>query len=217
MINKFSGATKKKRHTSARKSGSITKYIPKVPNLGAIVLGVVGGIGLTSFVFYMFSTSSITLQIPVPTSTPAELTVASNATEVKANAKHSDTNTAVASTKHEPRFDFYTELTKSSHDTNQEKPAKLATLDLKSATKPINAYLVQAGVFSKRSEADALKAKLTLNGLEAKIEISKQEGGSFLHRVILGPFKTEASANEHKQILKSFEVDEVLVLKNTDY
>lgn len=147
-----------------------SKIMPS-PNWGSMLFGAAFGIILTSAVFYLFSTSSITLEIPV---------------------KPAQDNKLVP----EPQYDFYTELTKSTPEVSI-KTNKTATI-LKSNNKPINkpvrGYLVLIGSFKSRSEADALRAKLTLQGFAAKIEDNK---------VLLGPFKNEKDAKDTKKQLKA--------------
>jgi Cell division protein len=80
---------------------------------------------------------------------------------------------------------------------------------LKSAPKPINGYVVQIGSFKKNTDADAVKAKLTLNGFNAKIEPIKLLDGEVRHKVILGPFKTEKQAQLMQQQLKTLKIDSI--------
>ena len=76
--------------------------------------------------------------------------------------------------------------------------------------------LVQVGSFRKVADADALKAKLTLNCYAAKIESIKQRDGEIWQRVLIGTFKTEQHAKALQQQLKTIEIDSILVLKYTD-
>lgn len=166
---------------------------------GSLLFGMLIGIFITSLIVFMFSTSDITLKIPTGRKQVISDTLASK-----------DTNqTEVVQQQQEPRFDFYTELAKNT-------PSSTPPPDLKSTTKTINGYVVQAGLFKKGSDADALKAKLTLSGYEAKIEKFRQRDGELWHRVVLGPYKNENVAKVLITRLKKLEVDAVLMLKYTE-
>lgn len=168
----------------------------KNTNIGAVMFGILIGIFFTSLAVFTFSTSEITLKIP---GTKPRLT-AINTTPV--------TPIAVQ----EPRFDFYTELTKNNTETVPNSPVQTDT-DLKSPPKAINGYLLQIGSYKKNIAADGLKAKLTLNGFDAKIERLKLLDGEIRYRLMLGPYKTEKQAKALQQQLKSLDVESLLVPK----
>ena len=65
---------------------------------------------------------------------------------------------------------------------NDKKPAKA-----ESAEKDVN-YVLQAAAYANLEDADRLKARLTLNGLEARIEKIAIEGKGTHYRVRLGPY-----------------------------
>jgi cell division protein FtsN len=218
MTNKYIGATKKPR-SSSRSSKSFSKTLPKLPNFGPVAFGLIIGIALTSFLFSKFTTSDINLNLKIPSNTLQASQQAK--AKPKTIAKKAEVEVEVHK---EPRFDFYTELTKSTpefkHDSIVKQPTvavpAIPILTLKTIPKPIDKYLVQAGSFEIRADADALKARLTLNGLEAKIESVKLNDGKLWHRVILGPFKTEAAAQENKLQLKALAIDGILVAKQSN-
>jgi len=51
-------------------------------------------------------------------------------------------------------------------------------------------YILQAGSFGNHEDADRLKAKLTLSGLETHIEKVAIEGKGAYYRVRLGPYSS---------------------------
>ena len=57
-------------------------------------------------------------------------------------------------------------------------------------------YLVQAGSFQDAADAEKLKAKLALVGLEASVQSVDLPGKGVWHRVRLGPFQGLSAANE---------------------
>lgn len=230
------------RHSKARRTNtratkfSLGNLMPEVPNLGSLVLGVLIGIFLTSLVVFAFSTSDITLKIPTGTTIEAKATPQQeNDLVATAEPVSKEPTKPQVVTVQEPKFDFYTELAENTSAPEVKEPtvkkvapistpatptakvaastAKAQTLALKSKQATINEYIVQAGSFRRMADADALKAKLVLNGLPAKIESNRISNGETWSRVVLGPLKTEYSAKELQKVLKTIDVDSILVLK----
>lgn len=168
----------------------------KNTNIGSMLFGILIGIFFTSLTVFMLSTSNITLKIP------------GTKTIVEPMALVTPEPTPLQ--QKEPRFDFYTELTKNIEPVSINSPNQNDT-DLKSATKPINGYLLQIGLFKKNSSADGLKAKLTLDGFNTKIERIKLLDGEIRYRLTLGPYKTENQAKILQQRLKALEIECLLV------
>jgi len=56
-------------------------------------------------------------------------------------------------------------------------------------------YFVQAGSFQNVDDAEKMKAKLALAGMEASVQKADVPGKGVFHRVRLGPFKGQAEAN----------------------
>ncbi len=81
-----------------------------------------------------------------------------------------------------PKFDFYTVL------------PEIETVLPERAAKPerdgeATRYILQAGSFASFTDADQLKARLALQGLEAHIQKVTIEGKGEYHRVRLGPYQ----------------------------
>lgn len=64
-------------------------------------------------------------------------------------------------------------------------------------------YIVQAGSFQSAADAEKLKAKLALAGLEASVQSVDLPGKGIWHRVRLGPYRGLKAANEAIANLKS--------------
>ena len=82
-----------------------------------------------------------------------------------------------------PRFDFYTILP------GTEEPATEKDIkhqDPASASK--SQYFLQAGAFQNEADADNLKAKLALMGIEASIQTATVPDKGIWHRVRIGPY-----------------------------
>lgn len=97
-----------------------------------------------------------------------------------------------------PRFEFYNIL--------QGNEPKVTEQEIKQVDgedrKPQESYFLQVGAFRTEQEADNMKAKMALIGLEAIVEpISLQDKG-VLHRVRVGPFVDMAQVNKAKSELK---------------
>lgn len=92
-----------------------------------------------------------------------------------------------------PRFEFYKILPSAGNETAKaggDKPAEKTPE--KPASEPV--YL-QVGAFSKAEDADTLRAKLALMGMEASVyPVTLPDKGTF-HRVRLGPFARAEDAS----------------------
>jgi cell division protein FtsN len=96
-----------------------------------------------------------------------------------------------------PRFDFYEILP------GKQEPA--ARRDAKEQEREVT-YL-QAGAFQKSSDADNLKARLALAGLEAQIQTATLSDNSVWHRVRLGPYATTAELDRARAVLRENKIE----------
>lgn len=181
---------------TTNKRSSNTAILPQLPNFGTLFLGILIGIFIASLIVFMFSTSDITLKIPLGRNKK----VKEQAININITKENKEAQTI------EPRFDFYTELAK-----NNTEPAA----DLKPKVSPINEYLIQVGSHKKKSDADALRAELTLNGYIAKI-IADKQGEEIRHNVVLGPYKDKEKAQKIQQELKLLAINSNLISKNLE-
>lgn len=96
-----------------------------------------------------------------------------------------------------PRFEFYKVLT------DKQDSAEKTAAESKSppvATQEI--YFLQAGSFSNAEDADKLKARLAMLGMEASVQIAIIPGKGTYHRVRLGPYKGAEEMNKSRAALK---------------
>jgi cell division protein FtsN len=63
-------------------------------------------------------------------------------------------------------------------------------------------YMLQAGAFRDQTQADAQRAKLALNGFDAKIT-EREQAGSPIYRVRMGPYNTLDDVNKAKAKLEA--------------
>lgn len=174
---------RKKRRSTAKSSSIIPAWI-------WLTLGILIGLGIA-----MFTGSNV------------------------GNVKQAAAPTQPAITK-EPetkrKFDFYTLLPELEIVIPQEetRPPKQ-----KPSTSPIpkpqpndykGGYLLQAGSFQQFNEADSLKARLALIGVEANIQ-SVEVNKTKWHRVQIGPSNDRTSLENLRKRLKSSQIDTILL------
>lgn len=102
-----------------------------------------------------------------------------------------------------PRFDFYKVLTDKS-DGVITPPAK--STDNGNAANEA-AQILQVGSFSNVDDAEKLKAKLALLGVEANIQTAAIPDKGVWYRVRLGPYSNADALNKAKNFLKQNGVD----------
>ncbi len=110
--------------------------------------------------------------------------------------------------KEEPRFTFYTILPEKEVIV-PEGEVKVRKRQERLGRKLQGRYFIQAGSFRTHDDADRLKARLALLGVEARIQRA-QVKGALWHRVRMGPF---ASMNEVESIrsrLRKHHIDSVV-------
>jgi cell division protein FtsN len=134
--------------------------------------------------------------------------------------------TAAAKAPERPRFEFYRILPGDKEVTDKEiatapkaaPPTPLAKAGSSPATpKPHSGevYWLQAGAFNEEREADNLKAKIALTGLEASVRpVSIPDKGT-LYRVRLGPYQSLDDANRIKGALTQNGVG-AAIIRTTD-
>lgn len=109
-----------------------------------------------------------------------------------------------------PRFDFYKLLQESetivpASETNspEDKPA---------AEQDTTEYILQVGSFPAAVDADKLRAQLILLNLDARIEKVEIRKGEVWHRVVVGPFASQAALTKARTTLVNNQYN-ALVLK----
>ncbi|HHO67671.1 MAG TPA: SPOR domain-containing protein [Gammaproteobacteria bacterium] len=72
-------------------------------------------------------------------------------------------------------------------------------------------YLLQAGSFRQRSQAEQLRARLGLLGLTSAIQTVTVDGSKTWHRVRVGPFHDLRELNKARALLKRNGIDAILM------
>lgn len=107
-----------------------------------------------------------------------------------------------------PRFDFYKILP------GVEEPATDQQLrDAKSVknSKTRESFYLQAGAFQSAPDADNLKARLALIGMQASIQTTELPDRGTWHRVRIGPYGNVEELNRARDALKKNGIDTTLI------
>lgn len=108
-----------------------------------------------------------------------------------------------------PRFDFYTLLPEQTMDVELESsevqhPRATAT------SAASEQYLLQAGSFRQREDADRRRAELLLLGLEPSVEEATGDNGRW-YRVYLGPYDSRAKMAKARSLTAGQDIDTLLL------
>ena len=132
-----------------------------------------------------------------------------------ATEERTQEQTPPAPDKAEPRrrFDFYTllpELEVVIPDEKDERPVKKPPRPATPPPKASGGYILQAGSFRKLNEADSMKAKLAMLGVEANIQTVKVNRDTW-HRVRIGPYSNLTQLQRVRDRLRKNSVDTLLM------
>jgi len=108
----------------------------------------------------------------------------------------------------EPRFDFYTILP----ETEIEVPdyeINTRSREERVGKAKASKYILQAGSFRNFVEADKLRARLALIGIESRVEKAKV-GSVVWNRVKMGPYSRSSSVSLIKKRLKNNGIDAIV-------
>lgn len=174
--------------------------------LVGIVIGLLLGLGIALGVAIYLN------KVPGPfvtRSKPGEPPVSAKEESPKAAAKTKAEELAAKSAE-KPRFDFYNILP--GDDAAKEAKDKAAKgVSPRAATEQKEIFYLQAGAFLGAADADNLKARLALLGVEAAIQKSTTADRSPLHRVRVGPFTRVEELNRIRDTLKQNGIETTLI------
>jgi cell division protein FtsN len=140
----------------------------------------------------------------------ADPTQSKASAEPSANSEDASKNPSTSTNERKPRFEFY-EILSGSKDTSSVQPAEKPEKPIRESApakpepahaKAKEAYYLQAGAFQKEGDADNLRARLALLGLEAKVESATLPDKQVWHRVRLGPYSRSEEAERARSLLK---------------
>ena len=166
--------------------------------LAGVLIGLVLGLGIALGVAWYIN------KMPNPFSSraippPAKVEKATPPQSARVDEK------AARSDESKPRFDFYKILPGEEGEKSPKEAAKTSTPSGKEA------FFLQAGAFQSAPDADNLKARLALLGIESTIETSTSGDKGVLHRVRIGPYTSVEELNRARNTLKQNGVQTTLV------
>lgn len=97
-----------------------------------------------------------------------------------------------------PKFDFY-KILPEGENAAAPKPAPTEATPPSAAVS--QRFFLQAGAFENPSEADNVKARLALMGVEASVSRAEVSGKGTVHRVRIGPYDDEKLLEEARREL----------------
>ncbi len=104
-----------------------------------------------------------------------------------------------------PRFDFY-KILPGTEEAVTDKEFKRT-----SPAAPKEVYFLQVAAFQNPSDADNLKARLALSGIEAQIQTATLPDGQVWHRVRVGPFSSQDELAKSRASLKENKLEANLI------
>jgi cell division protein FtsN len=113
-----------------------------------------------------------------------------------------------------PRFDFYTILPEMEVPIAEQEITGKPQEGVPQVEAP-GTYLLQAGSFRSQAQADQLKAKLALLGLQASIQTVTINNTETWHRVRVGPLSDLKELNTARARLKENQLDAILLRVGT--
>ena len=163
--------------------------------MAGILVGMVIGVGIAAaLAWYLMKSPTPFLQKePVSGKQPADAILQSSTA----------TTSAPEASSGKPRFEFYKVLT-DKQDRTIAEPAKPADKPKAAEHRPASyePHLLQAGSFQSADDAEKLKAKLALLGVEANIQSAAIPDKGIWYRVRLGPYVTAEEVDRIRGFLK---------------
>ena len=136
----------------------------------------------------------------------------------RATTPHADqklAEAAKAGAAEKPKFDFYKILPGQEEPVTDRELKSAAARQAEKSGAPRDLYFVQAGAFQNPADADNLKARLALMGLQASVEPANLPDKGTWYRVRLGPYTQLDEINRVRQTLAQNAIDASLVkIKN---
>jgi cell division protein FtsN len=113
-----------------------------------------------------------------------------------------------------PKYDFYTVLAEREVQIPDTELAERARRESTAAAVPNSSerYVLQAGAFGDARDAEAVKARLALIGLVARVETG-QVRGKEIHRVRLGPFARASELEATKRQLAENGIPDTIAIR----
>jgi len=163
-----------------------------------ILIGLVLGLGIALGVAWYIN------KMPTPFQPKAPAVKSEPAKAAAPETAKAPDKTAKPAADGKPRFDFYKILP------GVEEPATDQQLrETKAAAR--ESFYLQAGAFQNAPDADNLKARLALIGVQASIQTTTLPDRGVWHRVRLGPYGNVEELNRTRDTLKKNGIDTTLI------
>jgi cell division protein FtsN len=169
-----------------------------------LLIGMMIGVGMAALLAWYITKSPNTIVQKTPTNATVLPAQQPPSTPPTATDRRDDTNKGLG-------LEFYTTLTGKQANALPPPPAeKNKTAEPKSAsTNPAQA--LQAGSFSSVDDAEKLKAKLAMLGMESTIQAAAIPDKGVKYRVRLGPYQNAGDLARAQNILKQNGMTSVLM------
>ena len=131
--------------------------------------------------------------------------------QMDSSAAEASKPSAAAAEKHaktgdaKPRFDFYKILPGTEEAVTDKEFKRTSPVAVKEV------YFLQVAAFQNPSDADNLKARLALAGIEAQIQTATLPDGKVWHRVRVGPFSNQDELNKSRAALMANKLEANLI------
>ena len=185
---------------SEKKSGS--------PMLIGVVIGLFVGLGVSVAVALLLTRNQPTFT-EKGSAKPAEAARAGAEKTLPAQPPLDDGLSKTPDNK--PRFDFYNILPGKEEPVTDQEFKKAAQQPAADKAKAKESYFLQVGSFPNAADADNLKARLALMGVEAGIQTTDIPGKGVWHRVRVGPFTSVDDMNRVRGTLTQNQIPSTLV------
>lgn len=106
-----------------------------------------------------------------------------------------------------PVYDFYTVLPESEEQLASTERTENPVKVIRTQEVSVEAYLLQAGSFRSRADADRMRANLLMSGLDPTIIEVKIANDELWYRVQVGPYHTEAALKQAEAQLAEHNIE----------
>lgn len=169
--------------------------------LVGILIGLVLGLGIALGVAWYLN------KTPSPFLTEKKATPKTDAAKSEKSSAKGEDKSAKAPEK--PRFDFYKILPGNEEHATDQQLKDAQKKAVASAAK--ETFFLQAGAFQNAPDADNLKARLALLGVEATIQTATVPEKGVWHRVRVGPYTSVEELNRTRDTLKQNGIETALI------
>jgi cell division protein FtsN len=190
------------------------KKKPRGGTLLGIFIGLVLGLGLAGIIAVYMTKSSLPFisRTPPAKGTPQpDRKLADSAKSAESPKTPPQVAAVEPGHSDRPRFDFYRILPGQEEPVSEKDLKAAAKSAAKSNAAPKDTYVIQAGSFQNPADADNLKARLALIGLQASVEPTSLPDKGTWYRVRLGPYAQLDEINRVRGQLAQNGVDASLV------